>query len=89
MAVSVTWQAPAPSMSTTSHVCTPPSLTVTVPVGAPPPGSLAPTSTPTVMGWPTTGPGVVLVMLVVVSSCTTVTAEPVEVTEEAKFVSPL
>ena len=64
-----------------------PSLTVTVPAGVPFPGASAPTLTPTVIGWPTTGLGVVPVMAVVVSSGDTVN-EPGDVTEEASLGSP-
>ena len=83
--VSVIWQLPTPLTSVPEHVWEPPSLTVTVPVGVP----LPVTPKLTVMGWPTTGPVVVLEIVVVELSPPTVTSKPAAVPEEAKFASPL
>jgi hypothetical protein len=71
------------------HDWLPPSLTVTEPVGVPAPGAFAPTWTLTVIGWPTTGFEVVLVIAVEVASFATVTPELVDVLEEASLESPL
>jgi hypothetical protein len=65
-----------------------PSLTVTVPVGKPPPGVLARTLTPTEIGWPTTAVAGMLVIVVVVGSGATVMELP-GVLEERKLLSPL
>jgi hypothetical protein len=66
----------------------PPSLTVTEPVGVPAPGAFAPTLTLMVIGWPTTGFEVVLVIEVDVTSFATVTSELADVLEEASLEFP-
>ena len=56
------------------QLCPAPSLTVALPVGAPPPGLTGATSTSTVMGWPTAGfEGEVEVIVVVVDAAPTLT----------------
>ena len=81
---SVIEQLPAPPASVTGQVWEPPSLTVTVPVGVPPPGGLAATLTFTEIGSPATNVDAMLVIAVVVASCPTVTGTPAAVTEGAK-----
>jgi hypothetical protein len=62
---------------------------VTLPVGVPFPGEFAVTLTATLMGWPTTGLDVVLVIVVVVAASPTVTGVGLpEVSEVASFESP-
>jgi len=74
----------------TASQCCVPSETVTEPEGAATPGPVdsPATCTSTVIGWPTTGLGVIPVMVVALEASPTVTPVALEVSEESKFPSP-